>query len=150
MIDLKVCWLNPLPRKLVSMNFNFQCGRELGETLLNISRAWEQADTSTSKTLVGKLPLLVGSLGGNAQSGKNGKICFLRLFAYKHSLWQGFCFDCYFSIRPAVGICWKEVPIHGTIWSRWTTKGILHFLPITVMSSKCKCNIRTFPKLFGP
>ncbi|XP_058214250.1 uncharacterized protein LOC131325814 isoform X1 [Rhododendron vialii] len=45
-----------------------ECGRELGETLLNISRAWEQADTSTSKTLVGKLPLLVGSLGGNAQS----------------------------------------------------------------------------------
>lgn len=45
-----------------------ECGQELGETLLNISRAWEQADTSTSKTLVGKLPLLVGSLGGNAQS----------------------------------------------------------------------------------
>ncbi|CAK9137722.1 unnamed protein product [Ilex paraguariensis] len=39
-----------------------ECGQELGETLLNISRAWEQADTSTSTTLVSKLPLLVGSL----------------------------------------------------------------------------------------
>ncbi|KAI8556128.1 hypothetical protein RHMOL_Rhmol05G0227900 [Rhododendron molle] len=53
-----------------------ECGQDLGETLLNISRAWEQADTSTSKTLVGKLPLLVGSLGGNAQSGKMARYAF--------------------------------------------------------------------------
>ncbi|CAL5363132.1 unnamed protein product [Camellia sinensis] len=45
-----------------------ECGQELGETLLNISRAWEQADTSTSTTLVGKLPLLLSSLTGNSKS----------------------------------------------------------------------------------
>ncbi|PSR92800.1 Processed cyclic AMP-responsive element-binding protein 3-like protein [Actinidia chinensis var. chinensis] len=45
-----------------------ECGQDLGETLLNISRAWEVADTSTSTTLVGKLPLIVGSLTGNAKS----------------------------------------------------------------------------------
>ncbi|KAI8014830.1 Anaphase-promoting complex subunit 6 [Camellia lanceoleosa] len=43
-------------------------GQELGETLLNISRAWEQANTSTSTTLVGKLPLLLSSLTGNSKS----------------------------------------------------------------------------------
>ncbi|KAM2567720.1 hypothetical protein TB1_010056 [Malus domestica] len=33
-----------------------ECGQELGETLLNLSRAWEQADTSTSHALASKLP----------------------------------------------------------------------------------------------
>ncbi|XP_060184061.1 uncharacterized protein LOC132613819 [Lycium barbarum] len=45
-----------------------ECGEEVGETLLNISRAWEQADTSTSTALVDKLPLLVGSLTGSQKS----------------------------------------------------------------------------------
>ncbi|EOY10823.1 Uncharacterized protein TCM_026127 isoform 2 [Theobroma cacao] len=45
-----------------------ECGLELGETLLNISRAWEQADTSTSRTLASKLPLLGSSLTDNAKS----------------------------------------------------------------------------------
>ncbi|KAK6243402.1 hypothetical protein QUC31_009811 [Theobroma cacao] len=47
-----------------------ECGLELGETLLNISRAWELADTSTSSTLASKLPLLGSSLTDNAKSGK--------------------------------------------------------------------------------
>ncbi|KAA8538960.1 hypothetical protein F0562_025652 [Nyssa sinensis] len=45
-----------------------ECGQELGETLLNISRAWELAETSTCTTLVSKLPSLVGSLTNNAKS----------------------------------------------------------------------------------
>ncbi|KAK1379248.1 Ammonium transporter member [Heracleum sosnowskyi] len=45
-----------------------QCGLELGETLLNITRAWEAADTSTSTTLVGKLPMLVVSASANNKS----------------------------------------------------------------------------------
>ncbi|MCD9559811.1 hypothetical protein HAX54_018111 [Datura stramonium] len=45
-----------------------ECGEEVGETLLNISRAWELADTSTSTALVEKLPLLVGSLTGSQKS----------------------------------------------------------------------------------
>ncbi|KAJ8544114.1 hypothetical protein K7X08_028625 [Anisodus acutangulus] len=45
-----------------------ECGEEVGETLLNISRAWERADTSTSTALVDKLPLLVGSLTGSQKS----------------------------------------------------------------------------------
>ncbi|KAK2988622.1 hypothetical protein RJ640_026437, partial [Escallonia rubra] len=47
-----------------------ECGQELGETLLNIARAWEQADTSTSSTLVSMLPLLFGSLRDDHKSGK--------------------------------------------------------------------------------
>ncbi|KAI5648847.1 hypothetical protein M9H77_34852 [Catharanthus roseus] len=39
-----------------------ECGEELGETLLNISRAWELADASTSAALMSKLPVLLGSL----------------------------------------------------------------------------------------
>ncbi|KAF4348107.1 hypothetical protein G4B88_010774 [Cannabis sativa] len=35
-----------------------ECGLELGETLLNLSRAWEKADTSTSHSLISKLPKL--------------------------------------------------------------------------------------------
>lgn len=45
-----------------------ECGQELGETLLNLSRAWEVADTSTSHTLASKLPELEESLTDNAKS----------------------------------------------------------------------------------
>ncbi|KAL8544541.1 hypothetical protein ACS0TY_004929 [Phlomoides rotata] len=42
-----------------------ECGEELGDTLLNISRAWELADTLTSASLMSKLPLLVASVTSN-------------------------------------------------------------------------------------
>ncbi|ONI05043.1 hypothetical protein PRUPE_6G353000 [Prunus persica] len=45
-----------------------ECGQELGETLLNLSRAWEAADTSTSHALARQLPGLEESLTGNAKS----------------------------------------------------------------------------------
>ncbi|CAI8603252.1 unnamed protein product [Vicia faba] len=45
-----------------------ECGKELGETLLNLSRAWELADTSSSRSLVAKLPLIEASLTGTAKS----------------------------------------------------------------------------------
>ncbi|KAJ7973573.1 Ammonium transporter [Quillaja saponaria] len=45
-----------------------ECGQELGETLLNLSRAWELAETSSSQTLVGSLPLLGSSLTSSAKS----------------------------------------------------------------------------------
>ncbi|KAL4557537.1 hypothetical protein LXL04_035718 [Taraxacum kok-saghyz] len=45
-----------------------QCGQELGMTLLNISRAWESADLSTSSALVNSLPQLVNSLTNNNKS----------------------------------------------------------------------------------
>ncbi|VVB08462.1 unnamed protein product [Arabis nemorensis] len=45
-----------------------ECGQELGETLLNLSRAWEQADTSASRSLVAKLPELETSLTDGARS----------------------------------------------------------------------------------
>ncbi|XWS58441.1 hypothetical protein CRYUN_Cryun08bG0033900 [Craigia yunnanensis] len=45
-----------------------ECGLELGETLLNLSRAWEQADTSTSHALASKLPLWGSSLTDSAKS----------------------------------------------------------------------------------
>ncbi|KAJ8760537.1 hypothetical protein K2173_015204 [Erythroxylum novogranatense] len=45
-----------------------ECGQELGELLLNLSRAWELADTSTAQTLVNKLPMLEGSLTESAKS----------------------------------------------------------------------------------
>ncbi|XP_031250919.1 uncharacterized protein LOC116108827 isoform X1 [Pistacia vera] len=45
-----------------------ECGEELGETLLNIARAWELADTSTSCALANKLPALESSLTDNAKS----------------------------------------------------------------------------------
>ncbi|XP_076884663.1 uncharacterized protein LOC143533923 [Bidens hawaiensis] len=45
-----------------------QCGQELGTILLNISRAWESADTSTSTALVNNLPSLVNSLSSNKKS----------------------------------------------------------------------------------
>ncbi|GAV86225.1 hypothetical protein CFOL_v3_29658 [Cephalotus follicularis] len=45
-----------------------ECGQELGEILLNLSRAWELADTSSSRTLANKLPMLEGSLTDKARS----------------------------------------------------------------------------------
>ncbi|KAJ4969086.1 hypothetical protein NE237_015787 [Protea cynaroides] len=45
-----------------------ECGQELGETLLNLSRAWELADTSTACSIVSKLPSLEASLTENAKS----------------------------------------------------------------------------------
>ncbi|GMY20389.1 Ammonium transporter [Fagus crenata] len=45
-----------------------ECGQELGETLLNLSRAWELGDTSTSHSLASKLPGLEDSLTDNAKS----------------------------------------------------------------------------------
>ncbi|KAJ6854769.1 hypothetical protein NC651_039662 [Populus alba x Populus x berolinensis] len=45
-----------------------ECGKELGEILLNLSRAWELADTSTSRALASKLPVLESSLTNNAKS----------------------------------------------------------------------------------
>ncbi|KAF6144401.1 hypothetical protein GIB67_024628 [Kingdonia uniflora] len=45
-----------------------ECGRELGEILLNLSRAWEMGDTSTSSSIASKLPSLSGSLTDNAKS----------------------------------------------------------------------------------
>ncbi|KAH9784154.1 hypothetical protein KPL71_009551 [Citrus sinensis] len=52
-----------------------ECGQELGELLLNLTRAWEQADSSTSHSLVKKLPALESSLTDNAKSGKIKSIC---------------------------------------------------------------------------
>ncbi|KAE8728508.1 Ammonium transporter 1,2 [Hibiscus syriacus] len=43
---------------------------ELGEALLNLSRAWELADTSTSYTIASKIPALVNSLNDSAKSGE--------------------------------------------------------------------------------
>ncbi|GAB4855800.1 hypothetical protein Ancab_024445 [Ancistrocladus abbreviatus] len=45
-----------------------ECGQDLGETLLNLSRAWELADTSTSSTLAKKLPLIERALSSNERS----------------------------------------------------------------------------------
>ncbi|KAG6737444.1 hypothetical protein POTOM_058965 [Populus tomentosa] len=58
-----------------------ECGKELGEILLNLSRAWELADTSTSRTLASKLPVLESSLTNNAKSGKNRNIQYWHLSA---------------------------------------------------------------------
>ncbi|XP_026449671.1 uncharacterized protein LOC113349845 isoform X1 [Papaver somniferum] len=45
-----------------------ECGQEMGEALLNLSRAWEVADTSTSNDIAHKLPALASLLKGNAKS----------------------------------------------------------------------------------
>lgn len=55
---------------LMGMNILSQCGQELGETLLNLSRALELGDASTSHSLVKKLPLIEPKLAGSAKSGK--------------------------------------------------------------------------------
>ncbi|KZV44529.1 hypothetical protein F511_24946 [Dorcoceras hygrometricum] len=48
-----------------------ECGEDMGETLLDISRAWELAETSTSAKLVSKLPLLLGSISSFNKQGKS-------------------------------------------------------------------------------
>ncbi|KAM0941930.1 hypothetical protein DsansV1_C15g0132881 [Dioscorea sansibarensis] len=45
-----------------------ECGREAGEMLLNLCKAWEQADTSTSNSIARQLPSLKAYLSGNAKS----------------------------------------------------------------------------------
>ncbi|KAL4190927.1 hypothetical protein AMTRI_Chr07g27050 [Amborella trichopoda] len=45
-----------------------ECGQELGEMLLNLSRAWELADAQTSCSIASKLPSLHDSLTDNAKS----------------------------------------------------------------------------------
>ncbi|CAI9090963.1 OLC1v1025863C1 [Oldenlandia corymbosa var. corymbosa] len=51
-----------------------ECGQELGEVLLNISRAWEQADASTSASLVRKLPVIVETLSDNYKSAMGKRL----------------------------------------------------------------------------
>lgn len=55
---------------------NGQCGEELGEIMLNLAKSWEQADTSTSRTLASKLPLLESSLTDNAKSGMKKTLAY--------------------------------------------------------------------------
>ncbi|GMH07656.1 hypothetical protein Nepgr_009496 [Nepenthes gracilis] len=45
-----------------------ECGQGLGETLLNLSRAWELADSSTSRALARKFPLLETSLADSQRA----------------------------------------------------------------------------------
>ncbi|XP_050222039.1 uncharacterized protein LOC126672142 [Mercurialis annua] len=45
-----------------------ECGQELGELLLDLSRAWESADTATSRELISKLPMLEGTLTNKAKA----------------------------------------------------------------------------------
>ncbi|KAL1340036.1 hypothetical protein AAHE18_U088600 [Arachis hypogaea] len=45
-----------------------ECGQELGEILLNITRAWERGDTSASYSLLTKLPSMEENLTGSAKS----------------------------------------------------------------------------------
>ncbi|RZC52118.1 hypothetical protein C5167_020540 [Papaver somniferum] len=82
-----------------------ECGQEMGEALLNLSRAWEVADTSTSNDIAHKLPALASLLKGNAKSGKKPSI-----------FWQ------------AINILWPEIPVHGTVWSRGVTKVVFLML----------------------
>uniref|UniRef100_A0A7N0U6R6 Uncharacterized protein n=1 Tax=Kalanchoe fedtschenkoi TaxID=63787 RepID=A0A7N0U6R6_KALFE len=49
-------------------DLRLDCGQELGNILLNLSKAWESADASTSSTLISRLPLLVGSLTDGAKT----------------------------------------------------------------------------------
>ncbi|RRT75090.1 hypothetical protein B296_00027687, partial [Ensete ventricosum] len=44
------------------------CGEVVGELLLNLSRAWEQADTSTSNSLARQLPSMESFLTKNVQA----------------------------------------------------------------------------------
>ncbi|CAM8939430.1 unnamed protein product [Rhodiola kirilowii] len=45
-----------------------ECGQELGNLLLNLSKAWESADTATSSNLIRRLPSLEGSLTDAAKT----------------------------------------------------------------------------------
>ncbi|XP_017410951.1 uncharacterized protein LOC108323115 isoform X2 [Vigna angularis] len=62
-LDLPPDYFAQFPRDL-----RLDCGQELGETLLNLSRAWELADTSMSHSLVKKIPLIEAKLTGSAKS----------------------------------------------------------------------------------
>ncbi|KAK9087736.1 hypothetical protein Syun_030130 [Stephania yunnanensis] len=55
-------YFSQLPRDL-----RLDCGQELGEALLNLSRAWELADASTSNSIASKLPSLTLSLPDSAK-----------------------------------------------------------------------------------
>uniref|UniRef100_A0A0E0K6U0 Uncharacterized protein n=1 Tax=Oryza punctata TaxID=4537 RepID=A0A0E0K6U0_ORYPU len=46
-----------------------ECGQEVGDLLLNLAKAWEMADTSTSNNLVKQLPSMEPYLTGSAKSG---------------------------------------------------------------------------------
>ncbi|CAN1729797.1 hypothetical protein LINPERHAP1_LOCUS720 [Linum perenne] len=50
-----------------------ECGQELGNLLLNLSRAWEQSDMSATRDLASKLPVMESTLTGKAKSGKKKK-----------------------------------------------------------------------------
>ncbi|XP_020112927.1 uncharacterized protein LOC109727280 [Ananas comosus] len=45
-----------------------ECGKEVGELLLNLSRAWELADTRTSNSIATQLPSIESYLMGNVKS----------------------------------------------------------------------------------
>ncbi|CAH9106545.1 unnamed protein product [Cuscuta epithymum] len=60
--------LNDAAFDLSNGQVQLECGEELGETLVNISRAWELADTSTSTALMNKVPQLESSLTGYQKS----------------------------------------------------------------------------------
>lgn len=45
-----------------------ECGQEVGDLLLNLARAWEMADTSTSNSLAKQLPSMEPYLTGSAKS----------------------------------------------------------------------------------
>ncbi|KAF3341105.1 hypothetical protein FCM35_KLT09949 [Carex littledalei] len=45
-----------------------ECGEEVGEMMLNLSRAWERGDTATSNSIVEKFPSFESSLKGRAKS----------------------------------------------------------------------------------
>ncbi|EEC74232.1 hypothetical protein EE612_014441 [Oryza sativa] len=45
-----------------------ECGQEVGDLLLNLAKAWEMADTSTSNNLVKQLPSMEPYLTGSAKS----------------------------------------------------------------------------------
>ncbi|MQL79292.1 hypothetical protein Taro_011728 [Colocasia esculenta] len=78
-LDLPPDYLAKLPRDLrLDLNdaaFDLsngpvldECGQDLGEMLLNLAKSWEQADTSTSRSIAMKLPLLQDSLNNNVKA----------------------------------------------------------------------------------
>nr|CAB3451480.1 unnamed protein product [Digitaria exilis] len=48
-----------------------ECGQEVGDLLLNLAKAWELADTSTSNNLAKQLPSMEPYLTRSAKSGMN-------------------------------------------------------------------------------
>ncbi|OEL29661.1 Alcohol dehydrogenase class-3 [Dichanthelium oligosanthes] len=48
-----------------------ECGQEVGDLLLNLAKAWELADTSTSNNLAKQLPSMEPYLARSAKSGMN-------------------------------------------------------------------------------